>query len=218
MTLDIRVLELLASRICHDLVSPVGAIRNGLELIEEMEDEESGGGGAGFLGEAVKLIEHSSSQADRRLRVFRLAYGLGGRDQRGFGEARAAAAGWLDGGRTSLDWPAGVPGEGIAQRRGAVKVLLNVVLLAEEALTHGGTITVAGTGTEESASLTVTADGRPGSLRPEVAEALTGMVAAADLSPRSVHAYVTGRLAEDCGVSLAVAPAGPDRLVFTMSW
>lgn len=218
MTLDIRVLELLASRICHDLVSPVGAIRNGLELIEEMQDEEEGGSPAGFVGEAVALIEHSSAQADRRLRVFRLAYGAGGREQRGFSDARTSAAGWLEGGRTRLEWPAGVPGDDLAGRRGVVKALLNTILLADEALTHGGTIRVSGEGAQGTGRLTVTAEGRPGSLNSELQAALAGTTPAASLSPRSVHAYVAGRLAADDGIAIVAAPAGTDLLVFTVSW
>ncbi|SMH34302.1 histidine phosphotransferase family protein [Azospirillum agricola] len=217
MTIDIRVLELLASKLCHDLVSPVGAIRNGLELIEEMQDDEDGAPAGGFVGEAVKLIDHSSLQADRRLRVFRLAYGVAGRDQKGFGDARNAAAGWLDGGRTKLDWPERVPSDMIAYRRGVVKTLLNLVLLADEALTHGGTIRVTGEGTEESGRLTVTAEGRPGALNPATAAALAG-TEAAELTPRSVHAYLAGRFAEDDGFRIAVTPSGPDRLVLTADW
>ncbi|TWA87767.1 histidine phosphotransferase ChpT [Azospirillum brasilense] len=214
MPLDIRVIELVASRICHDLVSPVGAIRNGLELIEEMEDEPAGG----FLGEAVKLIEHSSGQADRRLRVFRLAYGLAGREQKGFGDTRSSAQGLLEGGRTTLDWPAGVPNDQLAFKRGAAKVLLNVIILADEALTHGGTITVAAEGDEQAGRFTITAAGRPGALKDESAAALAGTVAAADLTPRSIHAYMTGRFAEDDGYRVAATPSGPDRLVFTVDW
>lgn len=214
MPLDIRVLELLASRVCHDLVSPVGAIRNGLELIEEMEDEPAGG----FLGEAVKLIEHSSGQADKRLRVFRLAYGLAGREQKGFGDTRSAAQGWLEGGRTTLDWPAGVPNDMLAFKRGAPKVLLNTIVLAEEALTHGGTVTVAGEGAEEAGRITVTAVGRPGALKPEAAAALDGTADVADLSPRTIHAYVTGRFAEDDGFRLTATQTGPETLIFSIEW
>lgn len=215
MPLDIRVIELLASRICHDLVSPVGAIRNGLELIEEMEDDEPAGG---FAGEAIKLIEHSSGQADRRLRVFRLAYGPAGREQKGFADTRAAAQGLLEGGRTRLDWPAGVPNDQLAFKRGAAKALLNVIILADEALTHGGTITVAASGDEQAGRFTITAAGRPGALKPEAADALQGNVAPADLSPRSIHAYMTGRFAEDDGYRIAATPSGPETLVFTVDW
>nr|WP_247886877.1 histidine phosphotransferase family protein [Azospirillum sp. SYSU D00513] len=212
--MDIRVLELLASHICHDLVSPVGAIRNGLELIEEMEDEPAGG----FMEEAVKLIDHSSGQADRKLRAFRLAYGTAGREQKGFNDIRAAAAGWVSGGRSRLDWPAGLPNDQLAFKRGVAKALLNLVMMAEEALPSGGTITVGGTASEEAGRLTVTAAGRPGALKPEVAAALAGTVPAAELSARSVHPYLTGRLAEDDGLRLSVAQPAAETVVFTVEW
>lgn len=214
MELDIRVVELLASRLCHDLVSPVGAIRNGLELIEEMEEEPN----PAFMGEAIKLIDHSSLQADRRLRVFRLAYGMAGRDQKGFGEARSAAEGWVDGSRTSLDWPAGQPSDWAAVRTGLVKVVLNTIILAEEALTHGGAVTVAGEGSAEAGRITITARGRPGALKAEAEAALKGATGAEDLTPRTIHAHVTGRFAEAYGVRLTAAPAGPEVLVFTLEW
>ncbi len=227
VTVEVRILELLASKLCHDLVSPVGAIRNGLELIEEMrEDAEEeaavGGGpglalGQGFLGEAVALIDHSSGQADRRLRLFRLAYGAAGRDQRGFADARDAAAGWLDGGRSALDWPGGKPDPALADRRGVAKLLLNMVVLAEEALPYGGRIAVAGEGSAASGRVTVTVSGRPGGLTAELASALSGD-SAAELTPRSVHAYVTGRFAEDSGLRLTTTPAGADRFILSADW
>ena len=68
------VIELLASRICHDLVSPVGAINNGVEFMEEMGDD------AEQRKEALGLISHSASQASAKLMAFRIAYGSGGRE------------------------------------------------------------------------------------------------------------------------------------------
>lgn len=214
MAFDIRILELLASRLCHDLVSPVGAIRNGLELIEEMEDDPN----PAFMGEAIKLIDHSSGQADRRLRLFRLAYGVAGREVRGFGEMRTIVAGWLEGTRTAVAWGAGVPADTVTERSGVAKVLLNTIILAEEALTHGGTITVAGQGDGAAGRLTVTATGRPGALNAEAQAALDGTAAPDAVTPRTVHAYVTGRFAESYGVRLAAQPAGPDTLVFSLVW
>ena len=221
ISVDIRVLELLASKLCHDLVSPVGAIRNGLELIEEMQDDEDGGGAGltgGFLGEAVKLIDHSSGQADRRLRVFRLAYGVAGRDQKGFGDARNAAIGYVEGGRTRLDWPERVPHDMTAQRRGVVKLVLNLILLADEALTHGGLVSVAADGDETAGRITVTAAGRPGTLKPDAAAALAGTADPEALTPRTIHAYLAGRLAESDGFRIAVATESSERLVFTAEW
>ncbi len=225
---EVRVLELLASKLCHDLVSPVGAIRNGLELIEEMQEDAEGVDGEGvdgvaggvppgFLTEAVALIAHSSAQADRRLRVFRLAYGAAGRDQRGFADARQAAAGWLDGGRTTLDWTDASLPPALAERRGVAKLVLNMILLADEAMPYGGRIAVSGEGDGGVGRVVVTAHGRPGALTPDLEAALRGDAVAA-LTPRSVHAFVTGRFAEDAGLRLSVAASGPDRLSLTAIW
>lgn len=220
MDLDIRVVELLVSRLCHDLVSPVGAIRNGLELIEEMNEDEADGGepNPAFLGEALKLIDHSSRQADCRLRAFRLAYGVAGREPRDFADVRAAIQGWVAGGRTAVDWADGVPSDPAAQRPGVARTLLNTLMLADEALTRGGSVGVTGEGDARSGRLAVTARGRPGALTAEVAAALAGEGAVETLTARTVHAYLTGRFAAASGLRLTVAPAGPETLVFTLEW
>lgn len=220
---EVRVLELLASKLCHDLVSPVGAIRNGLELIEEMQEDAEGVDGEagsvppGFLTEAVGLIAHSSAQADRRLRVFRLAYGAAGRDQRAFADAHQAAAGWLEGGRTALDWTDASLPPALAERRGVAKLVLNMILLADEAMPYGGRIAVSGEGDGGAGRVVVIAHGRPGALSPDLEAALRGEAVAA-LTPRSVHAFVTGRFAEDAGLRLSVATVGPDCLSLTVRW
>src|SRR3954468_5609680 len=97
--LDIRVVELLSSRLCHELISPVGAINNGVELIEEM--------GAEMADEAIGLIAHSADQASRRLRLLRLAYGTAGSDKSNLTEVAQAADGYFAGGKIKLEWPPG---------------------------------------------------------------------------------------------------------------
>src|SRR5271154_5841604 len=98
MQIDMRVLELLASKLCHDLVSPVSAINNGVELIEDI--------GGSVVEEAMKLIGDSAQHASRRLRLFRLAYGrAGSEDNLGIRDVRPIATQYLAGGKTTLDWP-----------------------------------------------------------------------------------------------------------------
>ncbi len=200
--LDIRVTELLCSRLCHELVSPVSAINNGVELIEEMGED--------MAEEAIKLIAHSADQAARRLRLLRLAYGAAGSDASSMADAQQAAESYFAGGKIRLDWPAGRIEAGAPLKRGSAKLLLNLTILAEEALAHGGTVAV-----ERSAGgLTVTANGRSAALRPEVEVALGGGVASGDLSPRSVHAFATGRFAAYFDLPLALERQGPDCLAF----
>src|ERR1043166_9788867 len=97
MQLDVRVLEILASKICHDLISPVGAINNGVELIEDI--------GGSVVNDAVKLISASGQQAARRLRLFRMAYGKAGSEASlTTKDARICAMEWLSGTKATLAW------------------------------------------------------------------------------------------------------------------
>jgi histidine phosphotransferase ChpT len=198
--MDIRVVELLCSRLCHDLVGPVSAINNGVELMEEMGEEMG--------DEALGLIAQSAQQTARRLQVLRLAYGAAGAEAASFADSRTAAANYFQGGKITLDWPPGAVDDGLAQRRGMAKVLINAILLGEEALPYGGTVSPRGAG----GSVTVAASGRSAGLKPESRDALDGLPALADLGPRTVHAYATGRFAEHYGLKVEASGAGPDRL------
>ncbi|WP_328702836.1 histidine phosphotransferase family protein [Arenibaculum pallidiluteum] len=204
VALDIRVLELLCSRLCHELVSPVGAVNNGVELIEEM--------GADMADEAMGLIAHSAQQAARRLQVLRLAYGAAGTDASSFGEVRTAAANYLSGSKIALEWPAGVLDDALAGHRGFAKVLLNLIIMGEDALAYGGTLALVGSG----GTVTVSARGRAAALKPDIRTAFDGACAPGDLSPRTVHAYATGRFAENYGLSIAPSET-PDRLDLQLS-
>jgi histidine phosphotransferase ChpT len=198
---NLRVTELLASRICHDLISPVGAINNGVELLEEM--------GAQVGEEAVKLIGHSAEQAARRLRLFRICYGAAGADANlSCDDALTTARDYLAGSRVSLSWTAetmkNVPGA----PKGLAKVVLNSVIIAIENLVHGGTIEVS----HSDNKINILAQGRGAGQRGEAFPALKGEVAADDLTARSVHPYVTGRFAEHYAIKLEWSQSGEDRL------
>src|ERR1700761_1282917 len=135
MQIDLRVLELLASKLAHDLVSPVSAINNGVELIEDI-------GGSG-VDEAMKLIGDSAQHASRRLRLFRMAYGrAGSEDNLGIRDVRQLAEQYLSGGKATITWPEGQPPEAFEQHKGALKVILNLIILCEEVLAYGGSITI----------------------------------------------------------------------------
>jgi histidine phosphotransferase ChpT len=202
--LDIRVVELLCSRLCHELVSPVGAINNGVELIEEM--------GAEMADEAIGLIAHSADQASRRLRLLRLAYGAAG-DQSGFAEVAQAAEAYFTGGKIKLEWPPGRLEQASRLPPGAGKVLLNLVILAEEALTYGGRIVV---GPDHGGIPTITAIGRNAGLKAEAAQALSGDIATDNLTPRTVHAYVTGRFAEHLDLKVSTTQDAADSFAFSL--
>jgi histidine phosphotransferase ChpT len=203
--LDIRVVELLCSRLCHELVSPVGAINNGVELIEEM--------GADMADEAIGLIAHSADQASRRLRLLRLAYGAPGGGNSGLAEAAQAAEGYFAGGKIKLEWPPGRLEQAGQLQPGTGKVLLNLVILAEEALAYGGRIAVE---PDSDGNPRVSAIGRNAGLKGEAAQALTGNVAIESLTPRTVHAYVTGRFAQHLNLKVVTSQELAETFAFSL--
>ncbi|MEI8396912.1 MAG: histidine phosphotransferase family protein [Rhodospirillaceae bacterium] len=187
--IGLEIVEQLCSRICHDLAGPVGAIRNGLELIEETAAESGAGG-----GEALGLIGHSAEQAARRLRLFRMAYGRSTADGvRSFSDIRDAALDWIAGGRVSLNWAAGQPDDGLAPRPGLAKVILNLVILAVDVIPAGGTISITGSGTPDSGQVLIHVNGRTIKWPQEAVDALNGKVSGDELGARTIHATVTGR-------------------------
>jgi len=209
VSLDLRVTELLASRICHDLISPVGAINNGVELLEEM--------GAQVGEEAVKLIGHSADMASRRLRLFRVAYGsAGAAGSLSCDEVLTTMRDYVSGSRVSLSWDAAkmknIPGA----PAGSAKVLLNMVIIAFEALVHGGSIEVSYA--DNSNNISILAVGRGAGARDEAWLPLKGEVAVTELSAKSVHPYVTGQFAKHYGLTLSHAQEPDDRLTLGVSF
>jgi len=211
--IGLEVVEQLCSRICHDLAGPVGAIRNGLELMEEAEEGEPAG------GQALDLIGHSADLAARRVRLFRLAYGRSTRDGvRGFADLREAALDWLSGGRVTLQWPPGQPADTLAPRPGLAKLLINLVILAAEAIPQGGVLSVAAGGSPEAGWASVTAAGRGVKWPAELTAALAAPLEGEALGPRTVQAVMTGRFASHHGLALTPETPDPETLVFTVRW
>ena len=134
-----RVLELLNARLCHELISPVGAINNGVELMAEEEAD------AHFQRDAMKLIANSARTAGRRLNFYRFAYGSG---RGSTGKDAALLLGRRQG---QADWTDAASALPVEWRR----LACNMVVLAAEALPRGGSLQVtAGRGREEASWLT----------------------------------------------------------------
>ena len=124
---------LLCSRVCHDLISPVGAIVNGLEVLEEDKDEET-------KTFALDLIKKSAHQASAKLQFCRLAFGAAGSAgaQIETGDAERVARGLIEDGKTTIAW--NLPRELVAKNR--VKLLLNMLVVAVGTIPRGGTLAV----------------------------------------------------------------------------
>lgn len=191
------LMELLSSRICHDLVSPVGAINNGLEFMEDMADDPEG------RKEATNLIAHSATAAGARLMAFRLAYGAGAVDGNVKPEDVQKAFGTLirTDGKIRQSWDPYGPLGIAASTRGFAKILMGALMLAQDSLPKGGLVFVdAGTGSETL----IKAEGTGATVRDLVTDALAGTLEISKIDPRLVHPYILGQSARTYGFTITL--------------
>jgi histidine phosphotransferase ChpT len=187
---------LLCSRVCHDLISPVGAIVNGLEVMEEDKNEET-------KIFALDLIKKSAHQASAKLQFCRLAFGAAGSAgaQIDVGDAEKVACGLLADDKTAIVW--NLPRELLAKNR--VKLLLNMLLVAAACIPRGGTLKV--DASEGGTGFSITASG----LNARLTEAIPDLLAGSPSRTVDAHAIqpvYTGILARDCGLTLSAAAEG----------
>jgi histidine phosphotransferase ChpT len=196
---ELDLAALLCSRLCHDLLSPVGAMNNGLELLADEHDPE-------MRKRCMDLLAESANSAADKLKFFRLAFGAAG----GFGsevdpmEAKAVIEPLVTGdGRTALHW--GVPA-GLMPKK-AVKVLLNLVLIAKDALVRGGELHVGAEGRENEQEIVIRATGPRIIMDQSVRDALTGELTESQIDSRTAAAWmVRGLCASNGGLVQIAAP------------
>lgn len=192
---SLELAAMLCSRLCHDLLSPVGALSNGLELLAEEKN-------ADMRGRIVELLEQSAKVSADKLRFFRLAFGAAG----GFGElvpvdeARAVIDALVgNNGRIEARWAI----EGGALPKPAVKTLLNLALIGIEALVRGGTLDLGAEVRTEAggqvAEIVVRASGPRLAFDPLVGKALQGTLPPGELSSRTAPATMLRQLADSLG-------------------
>ena len=194
----LELAALLCSRVCHDLISPVGAIVNGLEVMEDNPDEET-------KTFALELIKKSTASASTRLQFCRLAFGAAGSAgaQIDTGDAESVARGFLEDGKTKLDW--GVPRVLLAKNR--VKLLLNLLIIAGQAIPRGGNLSVQPDGNGDTMGFRIMANG-PNSRVPGPAAAILDGSSEHAVDAHAVQPYYTGLLAKNCGLALSLTAEG----------
>jgi len=189
---------LLCSRVCHDLISPVGAVVNGIEVMEDDADEQT-------KAFAIDLIKKSAATASARLQFCRIAFGAAGSAGAAIdlGDAAGVARGMIEDDKTKLKW--GGPRVLLPQNK--VKLLLNLLLLAGGTIPRGGNLTLEPVGEADSMGFKVTASG----LNARIPPAVPALVAGEAESPIDAHAiqpFFTGLLARACGMTVTLAPEG----------
>jgi histidine phosphotransferase ChpT len=184
----------LCSRVCHDLISPVGAIVNGIEVLEEDKDEET-------KTFALDLIKKSAYQASAKLQFCRLAFGAAGSAgaQIDLGDAEKATRGLFEDNKTTLIW--NLPRQLLAKNR--VKLLMNMLMIAAATISRGGTLTVdPATAAEGPSGFQVAASGLNARLSPGTAELLAGSPTQG-VDAHAIQPLYAGILARDCGLALS---------------
>lgn len=199
---SVEFASLLCSRLCHDLLSPVGALNNGIELLADENDPE-------MRARCLELLAESARASANKLKFFRLAFGAAGgfADNVDTREAKAAIEGLFGtDGRIQLGWMVSEP----AMAKGAIKILLNLSLIAGDTLVRGGRLDVGVEGNE----IVVRAEGPRLVLDSELRDALLGKLGEDGVTPRAAAAWLVHSLSTDIGGQIQISEPDDGVLLF----
>ena len=194
---SVDLAAMLCSRLCHDMLSPVGALNNGLELLAMEDDPE-------MRKSVIALLEQSATTSTNKLKFFRLAFGAAG----GFGDRvdvsePKALINALGEAKNNVDIHWAIEAANLAKP--AVKVLLNFAQIALDALVRGGTLDIGAEVRDGNCEIVVRATGSKIGFDDNIGKALDGSLDRAELSSRTAAAHMIHLLAEGAGGGLQYA-------------
>ena len=202
---ELDLAALLCSKLCHDLLSPVGAITNGLELLDDETDPE-------MRERCLDLLADSATVSANKLKYYRLAFGAAGGfgDTVDTGEIRQLVETLIpEHSKIELGWAA----REILLPKKAAKILLNLALIAREALVRGGRLDVGAEKGEQGTEVVVRATGPKIAFDPNIRAALEGSLPAEELAARTAAAWMTRALAKEGGGDLRVSAEQDEELL-----
>jgi len=190
---DLAIVELVCSRLCHDMVGPVGAATNGIELLREVS--------GGQNGDIIDMTDDSARTAWRRLEFFRVAFGsAGGRESWGTNELCQLAQNMLRDTKVRLDWGMDAAVVELEGRGG--KLVLNLILLMAEAMPRGGVLTARMVLTGDVMAVSLTGAGQNAKLNARVASTVTGQMPPGELDSRVILAHLAWLQAQDAAAEV----------------
>lgn len=189
---EMEFAALLVSRVCHDLVSPVGAVMNGLEILEDEPD-------ASMRADAMRLVISSAALAAARLQFARIAFGAAGSAgaELDLNEVGRMTQGLLKGGKVEVDWQAA----SLNWPKDWAKLLMNATLLAADSLPRGGIVHVETSADAATPGFRIRATGTGARILEEVEKAIRGEPNAA-VDSRSIQPYLTHKLSRGLNAAL----------------
>ena len=190
---------LLCSRVCHDLISPVGAVVNGLEVLEDDNDEQT-------KTFALDLIKKSAQQASARLQFCRLEFGAAGSAGAAIdlGDAEGVARGLLEDEKIRITW--NLPRALSPKNR--VKLLLNLLVLACQTIPRGGMLTIEPVGNGEMHGFRITSAGLNARIPQAIPALVSGETRLEGIDAHAIQPFYAGLLARNCGLEIALAMEG----------
>jgi histidine phosphotransferase ChpT len=193
----------LVSRVCHDLVGPLNAVVNGLEVLEEEHD-------SAMRADALKVVTSSANQALARLQFMRLAFGAMGsaKAELGLGEIHSLICGLLDGGRVAVQWEP----PHFSWPKDWAKLVMNGALIGADCLPRGGLVRIDVSPDPAVRSFTIVATGTGARVSEETDHALHGDFTTTAYDARGIQPILTYKVAKGLNAGLTVTP-GADRVV-----
>jgi histidine phosphotransferase ChpT len=187
---------LLCSRVCHDLISPTGAIVNGLEVLEEKDNDEE------TKTFALELIKKSARTASARLQFCRLAFGAAGSAgaQIDLGDAQTMGRAFMEDDKTKITW--NLPRVLLPKNR--VKLLLNLMIISGQTIPRGGMLTVDPIGEGETMGFRISASGLNARIPQAVPALLEGTSESGSIDAHAIQPFYAGLLARACGLKVDI--------------
>lgn len=188
-----RMAALVASKVCHDIVSPMSMLMQGVEMLRDADP-------SGRNAEAIGLIEQCMTKAFARLDFYRqaVADGMGTEGEAKLVEARATAERLYSTVKPSLDWTV----DDVAAPRVGLKIVLNLLFIAADCLPKGGTVRVEASRTGQTGELRIIATGTRAKLKAETSACLAGETPPDGFQPYNLVPTLTGLLARQAQITL----------------
>jgi len=194
---------LLCARICHDLISPVGALGTAVEILDDQDNVE-------MHDDALELVRTASRQASAKLKFLRLAFGASGSAPGVIptAEVKQLSNNMFADAKPDLVWD--IESDGIDKNR--ARILLNLIMLAVQAAPRGGTVTISRKESGEGSAFTLISDGPKARLDAAIAKAISGKAPEDGFDGRSIQPLYASLLARDIGGTVG---ASADETVIT---
>jgi histidine phosphotransferase ChpT len=179
---------LLSARICHDLISPIGALGTAIEVLDDQDNTE-------MHEDAMGLVRLSSKQAGAKLRFLRLAFGAGGSAPGviAVSELKTLIEDMYEGGKASLTWSATIDG----LEKNVARLLLNLTMLAVQSVPRGGDVEISTTDANGATTLRLAATGPKSRLDPNVKKTLAGKAPEDGFDGRTIQPFYAGMIARE---------------------